>query len=141
MGMPKQFLVVGFAMALTACGGSDTAAEPAASVTVTAPPPVTVTAQPETAAPASASTAAPQVTPGVVPNVVCSSHQLAQDTMQAAGYYNLSEEDASGANRMLVVDSNWVTIEQTPPGGTQAPQDTTIILRAVKAGEDTKGAC
>ena len=34
-----------------------------------------------------------------VPNVTGKDHQLAQDTMQAAGLYNLREEDATGQDR------------------------------------------
>src|SRR5215218_1404627 len=38
-----------------------------------------------------------------VPNVVGKDHQLAQDTMQAAGLYLLREKDASGQGRMLIL--------------------------------------
>jgi beta-lactam-binding protein with PASTA domain len=69
---------------------------------------------------------------GVIPNVVGVNHQLAQDTMQAAGFYNLSEEDATGQGRMLVVDRNWVVVSQEPKPGTKAPLDVTVILRSKK---------
>ncbi len=62
-------------------------------------------------------------------------HQLAQDTMQAAGFYNLTEEDASGQGRLLINDRNWVVVTQRPKGGTHAAADTTIILRSKKIGE------
>ena len=44
-------------------------------------------------------TAEPEPAPAKirVPNVVGIDHQLAQDTMQAAGLYNLAEEDATPA--------------------------------------------
>lgn len=48
---------------------------------------------------------------GVVPDVVGLNHQLAQDTMQAAGF------------------------SQQPTGGTRAAPDTKIVLRAKKIGE------
>jgi hypothetical protein len=70
-----------------------------------------------------------------VPNVVGIDHQLAQDTMQAAGLYNLSEEDATGAGRMLVLDRNWVVVEQIPPAGVLVSSDATITLRSKKKGE------
>ena len=70
-----------------------------------------------------------------VPSVVGIDHQLAQDTMQAAGLYNLSEEDATGAGRMLVLDRNWVVVEQVPAAGTLVATDATITLRSKKKGE------
>ncbi|WP_350274958.1 PASTA domain-containing protein [Kribbella sp. HUAS MG21] len=70
-----------------------------------------------------------------MPDVVGVNHQLAQDTMQAAGFYNLAEEDASGQGRLLIVDRNWVVVSQQPKAGTRAPADTTIILRSKKMGE------
>jgi hypothetical protein len=72
---------------------------------------------------------------GVVPDVVGLNHQLAQDAMQAAGFYNLSEEDATGQGRMLIYDRNWEVVEQVPAPGTEADPDTTIILRSKKIGE------
>jgi hypothetical protein len=71
----------------------------------------------------------------VVPNVVGVNHQLAQDTMQAAGFYNLAEEDATGQERLLINDRNWVVVSQQPKGGSRAAADTTIILRSKKIGE------
>jgi hypothetical protein len=38
--------------------------------------------------------------------------------MQAAGFYNLSEEDATGQGRILVFDRNWVVVSQEPKPGT-----------------------
>ncbi len=72
---------------------------------------------------------------GVVPNVVGVNHQLAQDTMQAAGFYYLTEEDATGQGRLLVNDRNWVVVSQEPQGGTRAASDTKIVLRSKKIGE------
>jgi beta-lactam-binding protein with PASTA domain len=71
----------------------------------------------------------------VVPNVVGVNHQLAQDTMQAAGFYYLTEEDASGQGRLLLNDRNWVVVSQSPAGGTTAALDTKILLRSKKIGE------
>jgi hypothetical protein len=70
-----------------------------------------------------------------VPDVVGKDHQLAQDTMQAAGLYMLTEEDASGAGRMLLYDRNWTVVSQSPAPGTMVSEDRTIILRALKDGE------
>jgi hypothetical protein len=70
-----------------------------------------------------------------VPDVVGKDHQLAQDTMQAAGLYMLQEEDASGQGRMLLVDRNWTTVRQRPSAGKCVSEDTEIMLYAVKDGE------
>ncbi len=123
-------------LALAGCSSTEPQAEPAvrtvvATVTETvspAPAPAPAPATPTQQAPA----AVPPVTTGVIPDVVGVNHQLAQDTMQAAGFYNLSEEDATGQGRMLVLDRNWVVVSQEPEPGTKAPLDVTIILRSKK---------
>jgi beta-lactam-binding protein with PASTA domain len=71
----------------------------------------------------------------VVPDVVGLDHQLAQDTMQAAGLSNLSEEDATGQDRLLLWDRNWVVVSQSPPPGTRVSEDAAIVLRSKKDGE------
>jgi hypothetical protein len=70
-----------------------------------------------------------------VPDVVGEDHQLAQDTMQAAGLYLLEEEDATGQGRALIVDRNWTVVEQSPPAGTKVSEDETILLKSKKDGE------
>jgi beta-lactam-binding protein with PASTA domain len=70
-----------------------------------------------------------------VPDVVGMDHQLAQDTMQAAGLYNLSEEDATGQDRLLLWDRNWTVVEQNPDAGTMVSEDQTIMLASKKDGE------
>jgi hypothetical protein len=70
-----------------------------------------------------------------VPDVVGKDHQLAQDTMQAAGLYALAEEDASGQDRLLMLDRNWTTVEQRPEAGECVAQDTEVLLSALKDDE------
>lgn len=70
-----------------------------------------------------------------VPNVVGLDHQLAQDTMQAAGLYNLAEEDATGQGRMLLWDRNWTVVSQDPPAGDMVAPDMRIVLRSKKDDE------
>lgn len=70
-----------------------------------------------------------------VPDVVGEDHQYAQDTMQAHGLYNLSEEDATGQGRMLIWDRNWTVVEQEPAAGECVSEDTTIILHSKKDDE------
>lgn len=72
---------------------------------------------------------------GRVPDVEGKDHQLAQDTMQAAGFYNLSEEDASGEDRPLIYDRNWTVVAQSPKAGARASLDRAIVLKAKKDGE------
>jgi hypothetical protein len=67
-----------------------------------------------------------------VPNVVGKNHQLAQDTMQDAGLYNLAEEDATGQDRPLLWDRNWVVVSQSPAAGDQVSSDKTVTLRSKK---------
>jgi hypothetical protein len=124
-------IALGSLLLLTACGGAGTVgAQPTVTVTVTQ----TVTAPP-TSTPPPPSAVRPSAQAGVVPNVVGLNHQLAQDTMQAAGFYFLTEEDATGQGRLLIDDRNWVVVSQQPAGGTHAPADTKIILRSKKIGE------
>jgi beta-lactam-binding protein with PASTA domain len=68
-----------------------------------------------------------------VPDVVGENHQVAQDTMQAAGFFKLLEEDATGQHRMLINDRNWVVVSQQPKAGSRVPLDTTVTLRSKKA--------
>jgi hypothetical protein len=60
--------------------------------------------QPEATPPAEAPPAAPEAdtSVAVVPDVIGMNHQLAQDTLQAAGFYLLLEEDATGQGRSLL---------------------------------------
>lgn len=110
--------------AATACapgepGGPGEPGEPSAGrVTVPEVP---------TLAPPSASVAAL-----AVPDVVGMNHQAAQDAMQAAGFFYLTEEDATGQGRMLVSDRNWVVVSQEPAAGTVIPQSDKILLRSKK---------
>jgi hypothetical protein len=71
----------------------------------------------------------------VVPDVVGLNHQLAQDTLQASGFYLLDEQDATGQGRMLLYDRNWVVVSQSVPAGTSVPADTMITLSSKKIGE------
>ena len=125
-------LATGVAIALSACGGDNDGASPETVTVVQTQERATVTEQ-----------AAPEQDPAgsdeggniKVPNVVGMDHQLAQDTMQAAGLYNLSEEDATGQDRALLFDRNWTVVEQEPAAGTTVTADQTIVLRSKKDGE------
>jgi beta-lactam-binding protein with PASTA domain len=70
-----------------------------------------------------------------VPDVTGMDHQLAQDTLQAAGFYLLDEIDCSGQDRMMLWDRNWTVEEQEPAAGTPLSTDGTVTLCSVKDGE------
>jgi hypothetical protein len=74
---------------------------------------------------------------GTVPNVVCKDLQAAQDTLQAAGFYNLGSEDGTGQGRSQLVDRNWVVIAQSAPAGSNPGPTARVVLTAVKYGEPT----
>jgi beta-lactam-binding protein with PASTA domain len=68
----------------------------------------------------------------IVPNVVGMNHQAAQDALQAAGFYNLGEEDATGQGRPLIIDRNWEVVEQLPKAGSVLDPKQRITLRSKK---------
>jgi hypothetical protein len=82
----------------------------------------------------------PRTTRGTVPNAVCQDLQTAQDILQAAGFYNLSSEDATGKGRAQVIDRNWVVVRQSVRPGSRPAPGTQIVLSAVKFGEPTAGS-
>ncbi|MDN3356302.1 PASTA domain-containing protein [Actinomadura sp. DC4] len=85
--------------------------------------------------PQASTPARPRVRLIKVPAVVGRNHQLAQNTMQAAGLYNLREKDATGRGRLLIWDRNWVVVRQSPPAGRRVRPDTVITLYSKKIGE------
>lgn len=111
---PPRTAIAALLLAATACAPGD----PSAPVTVPEVP---------TLSPPSASV---KVLP--VPDVVGMEHQAAQDALQAAGFFYLAEEDATGQGRMLVYDRNWVVVSQDPAAGTAVPQSDKILLRSKK---------
>ena len=69
-----------------------------------------------------------------LPDLTALSHQEAQDTAQAIGFYNLTEKDATGDGRLIVWDRNWVVCEQDPMPGLY-DTDREVTLYSVKVGE------
>jgi ABC-type glycerol-3-phosphate transport system substrate-binding protein len=136
----KRSLALGaltVSVTLAACGGAaETPQQPTVvTVTVTPPAPAGTTTNAPPPPAAETTKAPPRVEQGVIPDVVGVNHQLAQDTMQAAGFYILTEEDATGAGRLLIIDRNWVVVSQQPAAGKRVPTDTTIILKSKKLDE------
>ncbi|CAL9301173.1 PASTA domain-containing protein [Streptomyces sp. SudanB91_2054] len=71
---------------------------------------------------------------GTLPDLVGQDLQAAQDAAQAAGFYALDDQDASGQGRLQVMDRNWTVCSQEPAAGTH-PTDTPVTLYAVKDTE------
>ena len=124
---------------LTGCGSSsESSTSPVVkSETVTVTETVEAAAEQQPAAAEPATPPPPAAVQGSieVPKVVGMDHQLAQDTMQAAGLYSLSEEDATGQGRSLLWDRNWTVVSQSPSPGSQVSEDQTIVLRSKKDDE------
>ncbi|WP_231648432.1 PASTA domain-containing protein [Saccharothrix sp. NRRL B-16348] len=126
-------VIVTAAVLLSGCtpattGALDTTLDAARSTTViptTTPVTTTTTTAPAPAAPETCT----------VPDVVGMVHQNAQDTMQAAGLYNLREQDSTGQGRALVLDRNWTTTAQSVAAGQAVDCMTEILLSAKKTGE------
>jgi hypothetical protein len=118
------------AVAVAACGSSSTSGS-AATVTQTQTVQSTTEAAPEDTSTSESGSGGGggKIT---VPNVVGKNHQDAQDELQAHGLYNLSEEDATGEGRMLIIDRNWHVVSQDPPAGTKVSEDANITLRSKK---------
>lgn len=137
-------VVLVIAVILSGCG-SDSGGDSGSTVTVKETETVTEEAPPAEEDPAepsesNASDAGAGSSSGsgdkiTVPDVEGKDHQLAQDTMQAAGLYKLDEEDATGQGRSLILDRNWTVVEQDPPAGSKVSPDTTITLRSKKDDE------
>ncbi|OUC91074.1 hypothetical protein CA984_35120 [Streptosporangium minutum] len=61
--------------------------------------------------------------------------QEGQDTMQAAGFYALDDQDSTGQGRLQIYDRNWVITKQDPAAGRKVATDTPVTLYAKKYGE------
>lgn len=114
---------------LTGCGGAG-AAVPAA--TVTTPQPVPLTGD---AGDGLAKSGEPAAERKTLPDVVGMNLQHGQDTMQAAGFYILDDQDSTGQGRLQIFDRNWVITEQDPAAGRKVATDTPVTLYAKKYGE------
>lgn len=125
-------------LTLTACDGSgdtsssrsDSGAQATKDQTKDADP----TDAPEETDPADSAAADTEAETAALPDLVGLDLQAAQDEAQAAGFYALDDQDASGQGRLQVYDRNWTVCEQDPAPGTH-PTDTSVTLYAVKDNE------
>ena len=127
-------LLCGVAALVLAGCGDETKSQDGDLKSTTSSTATTTTTAPTTTTTASTATsgttaAAAKIT---VPNVVGKDLQLAQDTMQAAGLYNLTSHDSTGQARLQVLDRNWLVTDQTPAAGSRVAEDQLIDLGARK---------
>lgn len=138
---------VGLVGIVSACSSAEdaTAASDTTSVaSTTVAPTTTTTTRPVVVAPepaqASADVPPAVVTPKAVaapvlmPPVVCMNLQAAQNLIQDAGVFFSRSEDASGAGRMQVNDSNWIVVDQSPAVGVPI-EEGDAVLSVVKISE------
>lgn len=139
-------LLVGLIMG-AASGSTTEASPPVSTVTLPAPEPVTttvevpiestvtVTAAPTSAPVPAATTNAPpaRVT---VPDAVGMNYQDAQDLWRSSGLIVGPAVDATGANRLPVLDLNWVVLDQEPAAGEVVEADTVITATVKKFTDD-----
>jgi hypothetical protein len=111
-------------LAVAGCGGADPIPEEAPE----APAPV-VTVETTSAKPAQAG----QIE---VPRGVGLDYQSAQDLWRAAGLHVAPAKDATGANRIPVIDANWIVVSQDPKAGTMVDAGSFITATVKK---DTDG--
>ncbi|MFF7452114.1 MULTISPECIES: PASTA domain-containing protein [unclassified Streptomyces] len=89
---------------------------------------------PDTATSAPAAEDKAESETATLPNLVGMDLQAAQDEAQAAGFYALDDQDASGEGRLQVYDRNWTVCSQKPAAGEHLT-DTSVTLYAVKDTE------
>lgn len=126
------------ALVLAGCAGDEKSQDGGvnSTTTSTATALTTATTTPSTTATTTASTTTSGNTSSpakiTVPDVVGKDLQFAQDTMQAAGLYNLTSHDSTGQGRSQILDRNWVVTDQTPVAGSKVAEDQLIDLGARK---------
>lgn len=107
--------------------------------TVTAPAPPQTTATRETTSDPASSPASSQPSSFLMPNEVGKTLQAAQDDVQRVSgnpAFYTSSTDAKGANRLQVLDSNWLVCSQNEPAGSKQGQASLISFAVVKIGEE-----
>ena len=70
----------------------------------------------------------------LMPDVVCMNLQAAQNRIQEEGVFFSRSEDATGAGRRQLVDSNWIVVGQSPTAGSPIGE-ADALLSVVKLDE------
>jgi hypothetical protein len=74
-----------------------------------------------------------------MPDLLGQNLQEAQNALQAMGSREMDQQDASGQERLQVLDSNWQVCTQEPTSGREVPVDTLVVLASVKTDEVCPG--
>lgn len=82
------------------------------------------------------SIAPPAASKVAVPNGIGLNYQEAQDLWRAAGLHVAPANDATGANRLPVLDSNWVVVAQDLKPGSKVTADSFITATVKKYTDD-----
>lgn len=114
---------------MTACDPNSTTSSSSATTTAGSSAPTSAAAPP----------AKPKVKTAAVPNLIGKGLQTAQDTSQAAGFYNLTSHDSLGRDRLQILDRDWQVCFQSPVAGTSVSVDTKLDFGAVKLTEKCPG--
>jgi len=72
----------------------------------------------------------------VVADMIGQNYQDAQDVWRASGLVVTPADDATGANRLPFIDSNWYVVDQTPPGGTEVPNGSNVKATVKKYSDN-----
>ncbi|MEV6596554.1 PASTA domain-containing protein [Actinoplanes sp. NPDC051346] len=121
-------------LALAACGAPDQAAGPAPAATATAA--TTPSEAVASAEAASTKVKAPKPAKIEVPRGVGLDYQSAQDLWRAAGLHVAPAKDVTGANRIPVIDSNWIVVSQDPKAGSTVAEGSFITATVKKDSDD-----
>lgn len=74
-----------------------------------------------------------------MPDLLGQNLQEAQNALQGMGSREMDQQDASGQERLQVLDSNWQVCTQEPTSGREVPVDTEVVLASVKLDEVCPG--
>jgi hypothetical protein len=116
-------------LAVAACGAADTSPGRESEAAATAAPA-------PSAAEAASPTPAPKAAKIEVPDGVGLDYQSAQDLWRDAGLHVAPAEDATGANRIPVIDSNWIVVSQKPKAGSMVEAGSFITATVKKDSDD-----
>jgi hypothetical protein len=128
-------------LAMASCDTPDASPGPAPVATTTEPPPpspevASAEATPTEPATTKATTRAPKAAKIEVPRGVGLDYQSAQDLWRSAGLHVAPAKDATGANRIPVIDSNWIVLSQDPEAGAKVEVGS-FITATVKKDSDS----
>ncbi|WP_127500444.1 PASTA domain-containing protein [Actinoplanes solisilvae] len=118
--------------------GAAAAQAPAQPTTpaTTAPTPTAVAAEPVKQTEPAAETTTQAASTIEVPDGVGMNYQSAQDLWRSAGLVVAPATDATGANRLPVLDANWVVLSQDLKAGSKVATGTPITATVKKYSDD-----